>query len=379
MKSVLEIRVDPELRSLIPPLTVEERTQLEENIKRDGCRDPLVLWDDVLIDGHNRFEICTNLSLPFQTKEIVLESRDEAKSWIIRNQFGRRNLQPFQRAELALKLEPLIAAKAAENIRAAQNNDSASAFQKSDKQVHTAKEVAKIAGLSHDTIHKAKVIVDKATEEVKEKLRAGETSIDREYQQIKKAERKEQVVEEIKAAAPLGKYHVLVVDPPWPMEKIEREVRPNQHGFDYPTMSLEEIQAFQFPDGRSVEDASVDHSHLFLWTTHKFLPDAFRIVEAWGYRYVCTFVWHKPGGFQPIGLPQYNCEFAIYGRRGTPSFIDTTQFNCCFDAPRQEHSRKPKEFYDLLRRVTMEPRIDIFNREKHEGFEQFGNEIGKFN
>ena len=64
--------------------------------------------------------------------------------------------------KLALKLEPLIAAKAKENVRASQNNESAAAFQKSDKQLHTDKELAKISGLSHDTIHKAKIILAKA-------------------------------------------------------------------------------------------------------------------------------------------------------------------------------------------------------------------------
>ena len=67
-------------------------------------------------------------------------------------QLARRNLTPFQRAELALKLKPVIAAKAKENIRAVQNNDAAAAYQKSDRQVHTLPELATIAGISHDTL-----------------------------------------------------------------------------------------------------------------------------------------------------------------------------------------------------------------------------------
>jgi N6-adenosine-specific RNA methylase IME4 len=173
-------------------------------------------------------------------------------------------------------------------------------------------------------------------------------------------------------AVPTGRYSCIVIDPPWPMQKIEREVRPNQVGFEYPTMSEDELAAFPVPH------IAADDCHLFCWTTQKFLFMANRLIEAWGFRYVCQFIWHKPGGFQPIGLPQYNCEFALYARRGTPKFVDLKQFSCCFNAPRREHSRKPDEFYDIVRRVTAAPRIDVFSREAREGFAQYGNETEKF-
>ena len=169
-----------------------------------------------------------------------------------------------------------------------------------------------------------------------------------------------------------GRFGTIVIDPPWDMQKIEREVRPNQVAFDYPTMSEAELAAFP------VADMAADDCQLFVWTTQKFLPAALRLVDAWAFRYVLTMVWHKPGGFQPIGLPQYNCEFVIYGRRGTPEFRDTKAFPTCFNAPRREHSRKPDEFYDLIRRVTSEGRIDIFSREARDGFAQYGNETEKF-
>lgn len=176
------------------------------------------------------------------------------------------------------------------------------------------------------------------------------------------------------AVVPDGQFSCIVIDPPWPMEKIERDVRPNQVGFDYPPMSEPELVSF----GDVLRKVSADDCHLFQWTTHKFLPVALRLLEPWGFRYVLTMVWHKTGGFQPIGLPQYNCEFVIYARRGSPKFIDTKAFNCCFNGARREHSRKPDEFYDVVRRVTDDPRIDIFSRETRDGFAQFGNETSKF-
>lgn len=92
----MKIRIDSELQGLIPPLTKEEYQQLEKNIIRDGCHDPLVIWDDTIVDGHNRYAICTEYNLPFQTFSINFESKEAAADWIDTNQLGRRNLSPDQ-------------------------------------------------------------------------------------------------------------------------------------------------------------------------------------------------------------------------------------------------------------------------------------------
>jgi len=166
-----------------------------------------------------------------------------------------------------------------------------------------------------------------------------------------------------------GVYDAIVIDPPWPMQKIEREVRPNQALFDYPTMNEEELSRLEIP--------TADDCHVWTWTTAKFLPMALRLIDAWGLKYVCPFVWHKPGGFQPVGLPQYNCEFALYARRGSPVFADTKAFSLCFDAPRGAHSEKPEAFYDTVRRATVGRRLDMFGRRIIDGFESWGNEVAR--
>lgn len=165
-----------------------------------------------------------------------------------------------------------------------------------------------------------------------------------------------------------GRYDVVVIDPPWDMQKIDRDITPEQTGFDYPTMTEEEISAMDLP--------MADDCHFFMWTTHKFLPSALRIIEVWGLKYTCCFTWHKNGGFQPFGLPQYNNEFIVYARKGNPKFVDTKDFFTCFNADRTGHSEKPDKFYDTIKRVTGGRRIDIFGRREIDGFSSWGNESG---
>jgi hypothetical protein len=93
-----DIQIDEQFRNLIPQVTQQERDQLEANVvAHGGARDPLVAWlaaDNtyILLDGHNRLEICTRLGLPFSVAEARFDTRDEAADWIDRNQLGRRNL-----------------------------------------------------------------------------------------------------------------------------------------------------------------------------------------------------------------------------------------------------------------------------------------------
>jgi len=172
---------------------------------------------------------------------------------------------------------------------------------------------------------------------------------------------------------PEGKYRTIVVDPPWPIEKILCKVRPNQIVMDYPTMTIEEIKAL--PISNLAMD---DGCHLYLWTIQKYLPISFEVLRGWGFTYIFTMVWHKKGGFQPFNLPQYNCEFVLFGKKGSLPFLETKDFFTCFEGERRQHSRKPQGFYDLVSRVSPEPRLDYFSREEKKGFTSYGNETTKF-
>lgn len=98
-----ELTIDKEFATLIPPPTPDEIAQLRANLEADGCRDPIIVWanhDDTILDGHTRYEQCTELGIDFKIKAIRLESRDAALVWIAANQLGRRNLTPEQKSYL---------------------------------------------------------------------------------------------------------------------------------------------------------------------------------------------------------------------------------------------------------------------------------------
>lgn len=402
--------VDDRLRSYMTPLREDEFKQLEENIRTHGCQSPLIVWNGILLDGHNRYSICSELGLPYRVEQIELDSFEAAEAWIEENQLGRRNLTADQFAYyVGRKYARLKKAHGGDR----KTDDAISSRQNDDLNLKTSSIVAAQHGIGARTVERAAsyaadvdTAADALGDGVRSAILSGNESLTRkDVSEIAKvaADAKEQRLvfnnpkealdwakserqlraavqktanENLKALNPViipsGKYTTIVIDPPWDMQKIERDVAPNQVGFDYPTMNEDELAEFD------VEGMSHDHCHLFCWTTQKFLPMTLRLIEQWGFRYVLTMVWHKNGGFQPFGMPQYNCEFAVYARKGTPIFMDTKAFPTCFNAPRREHSRKPDEFYDVIRRVTDGDRIDVFSREARDGFAQFGNEADKF-
>lgn len=191
-KPTYEIKIDPVFESLIPPLSTEEFEQLKENILEAGeCHDPILVWNSLIVDGHNRWRIIQeNPDIHYEVKEMIFFNRNEAMAWMIRNQLGRRNLPDYERARLALRLKETIAAEAKAKQESTLKQNS-SVNQKSDErnELNTNKELAKVAGVSHDTIHKVDVIERKAPEEVKEQLRRGEVSINKAYNEIREAEK----------------------------------------------------------------------------------------------------------------------------------------------------------------------------------------------
>ena len=175
-KQVYELKIDPELRDLIPPLSEEEHRMLEDSIVRDGCDTPLIVWNGTIVDGHNRYDICRKHGIPFSCKDRSFADKEAAMFWMLEHQLARRNLNSYQRSELALKAKDYYTRIAQANQKAGIDLglNSAQGGRVSDK-------LARLAGVGHDTIKKAKKISENADDDTKKKLRAGEISIHKAY------------------------------------------------------------------------------------------------------------------------------------------------------------------------------------------------------
>lgn len=269
--------IDNEFKGLIPPLTDEEYKGLEESILKDGCRDALVLWGDTLIDGHNRYEICTRHNIPFTTVKKDFKNRDSVILWMIDTQFSRRNLSAPDRILLAQKKAPILERMAKKrisettaksNVKRALKTENLSFIQmdkpeikiaeqpkttapekpkaveqpkpviekkpEPPKPIHTQKEVAKIAGVSSGTVARFEQVQKKKPEMI-DSIRKGEMSINQAYSAIKLEEKKEtikqaekqiaeQATDELKPILHIGdstkfkptkKYDLLLTDPPY--------------------------------------------------------------------------------------------------------------------------------------------------------------------
>lgn len=370
---------------LFPQLEGPEFDAFVADIKARGLVHPIVTLENEILDGRNRWRACREAKVEPRFEKF--RGKDPI-DYVISTNVARRHLDEGQRSIVAAKLAPLRAGRPGNkpaNLPIFTQAEAATKLNISERLVrHARKVLDEGAPELIAAVNSGKMAVSAASEvaalpkdqqqAIVKKVEAKEISGAHAKTEVRKASLKASLedvaarhVKEVK-----GVYDVLVIDPPWAMKKIKRKVRPNQTDFDYLTMTEEELKNPKTWFKRDLPCA--DACHVWVWTTQKFLRAALRLLRAWDLKYVCAFVWHKPGGPQPVGLPQFNCEFALYARRGSPGFVDLKNFMTCFNAPRGAHSEKPEEFYEMVRRVTAGRRLDIFNRRPIVGFDGWGNE-----
>ena len=188
----MNITVNPELKAYIDPLTPEEHEALERSILAEGCRDALVLWGDVLVDGHNRYGICQKHGLPFETVQNPrFQSMEDVHLWMIDQHLGRRSVSDFQRGVLALRKREIIAERRARFLAAPREETSpepaeqdapsanpvATAAVPEPRPLNSREDIAKAARLSSSQVVMIEKIQKQAEPELVAALKSGAISL----------------------------------------------------------------------------------------------------------------------------------------------------------------------------------------------------------
>jgi len=167
---------------------------------------------------------------------------------------------------------------------------------------------------------------------------------------------------------PDKKYQIIYADPPWPIKKIKRKVRPNQVDMDYPVMKIRDIKLLP------VGDISEETCKCFLWTIQKYLKEAFDVLEYWGFKYQRTITWDKGNGMCLFGF-HHRTEFLLFGYKGKIDMYPKQKaFPTLVTARSERHSKKPQIFRDLISPFG-DTKIELFARQKTDGWDVWGNEV----
>jgi N6-adenosine-specific RNA methylase IME4 len=355
------MKIDPEFHALIPPLSTDEYAQLEENIKKDGCREPLVVWDDILLDGHNRHEICTRLGLSYKTVSIELQDRDAAKSWIDSNQLGRRNLTPDQMSLIRGRLYNRTKQQHGgqiPGIRMGQNEPSSTAESLSSK-----------FGVSPATVKRDGAMATYLAENPEEEkaVLTGKKKLADVRRERKKEERLAKI-SQLKDNPPkqTAKPSLVLADPPWKYNFSETESREIEN--QYPTLTVQDIIK-QSPD--TEKDCL-----LFLWATAPKLREALEVVAGWGFEYKTHAVWDK----EIIGMGYWFrgrheiLMVATKGKVSPPS--ESLRISSIFTERRRNHSQKPECVYQWIESTFPGMiKLEMYCRNPRPGWNAVGDEI----
>ena len=379
-----------------PPMTHDQFLGLKKSIERNGQREPIVVWNDRIVDGRHRLKACQELGIEPVVKRFT-GNYQQAVSAAFAANVNRRQLGTGQLALLAAQL--------------ATRKPGQTKVAKQIEAVLSQPEAAALFGVSRDAVQKACRLVRGNNTALLDGVHTGSMTLNEAYvtantgktglrvkttDDERKALRVAAAVKErlgnesrnlrlVKQAAtsaknlalPTGVRHsVILADPPWdygmPNDRSASRVIPHAQ---YPTMSTDAICAL------GVESIAANDSMLFLWCPASLLPDGLKVLAAWGFDYSTNWVWHKNGGKLNCGggTATIHHELLLVGKRGAGLTIadKKARASSVFSAPVTVHSAKPAVVHERLEALYPDvSRIELFSRAQRRGWTMFGNQAG---
>jgi N6-adenosine-specific RNA methylase IME4 len=375
------------LADIFPLVEGQDFAELVADIKAHGLHEPIVVYEDKILDGRNRYRACEEAGIE---PTFTVYQGDDPVSYVVSLNLRRRHLDESQRAMVAAKLATLGQGARTDlsPIGEMSQGQAATLLNVGKRSVERATEVRDRGApeLIH-AVEQGAVSVSAAADvatlpeaEQQEIVARGEREILRAAQEIRarkgevrRAARIERLIEASKGNAPLHleqTFPIILADPPWRYEHQLFSSTWKDIEDHYPTLALEEICALP------VAEIASENALLFLWVPPPKLAESFKVIEAWGFDYRTGLVWVK----HAIGMGNYvrqKHEHLLIARRGEiPMPATADRPVSVLEAPRREHSRKPDEAYALIERMYPElPKIELFARQTRAGWAAWGNEV----
>lgn len=187
-----EYRIDPKLNGILPKLSEADYKALEQSLLVDGFKGaPIMVWGDVIVDGHNRYEICKKHNIPYEVKSVEFASKEDAIIWMVRQQLGRRSLTSLQRIKIVEEYRPFYKKKAQKNKslnggnKKSKSENSTTPISKEEK-IDVRAELAKDADVSTNTYTKGVKILESGNEKLINETISGQKSINKAFNELRK-------------------------------------------------------------------------------------------------------------------------------------------------------------------------------------------------
>ena len=390
------------LANIFPLIEGEDFEKLVADIRQHGVLDPIILLGQKILDGRNRYRAAVEAKvLPADLNEVTASqlkyikqfvpmgapepSHDELLAFVISKNLHRRHMDISQRSMAAADAETLrhganqhTAGDANLHLRretlATQFNvsersvaDAATVRQKGTAELG---EAVRQGHIAVSVAAKAATLPETDQREIAEKAASGDANAARNITKQKARAEKEQKLGQAQTALPQKRYGVILADPEWRFEVYSRETGMDRAADNhYPTTATDEICA------RPVGDIAATDCVLFLWATAPMLPDALRVMKAWGFTYKSHAIWQK----ERLGTGYWfrNAhELLLVGAKGNvPAPAMGTQFQSVFTGASSRHSEKPEGAYLMIEALfpTM-PKIELNARAARPNWDRWGNE-----
>lgn len=377
-----------EYAGIFPLLEGREFTELCNDIKANGQREPIWVYEGKILDGRNRFRACTAVGV---TPRTAPYAGDDPLAFVLSLNLHRRHLSESQRGMVAAAIANLNNGQRADHAEAAQICAPV-----------TQEKAAEMLNVSRRTVQAAVKVRDEAAPELVHAVESGKVSVSAaadvatlpkeeqavivargekeileaakqiraEKADVKRAERVQKIAEISQGNTALDlakKYPVIYCDPPWRYDYAATESRAIEN--QYPTMALDEICALP------VSEIAHSDCVLFMWTTSPKLEESMQVIAAWGFTYKTCAVWDK----QKIGMGYYfrqRHELLLVATKGAPPApLPSARPDSVFSFPRGEHSSKPQEVAQLIEAMYPDfEKIEMFCRAPRYGWAVWGNQ-----